>query len=57
MKFSSQFRKCNFRVSPRRVLVLIKDSHDSDQEEGSLTIFQRRNIFTLENDVSNKNKH
>lgn len=57
MKFSSQFRKCNFRVSPRRVIALIKEKHGSEQEEGSLTVFQRKNIFTQGNNVSNKNKH
>lgn len=57
MKFSSQFRKYNFRVSPRRVIALIKEKHGSEQEEGSLTVFQRKNIFTQGNNVSNKNKH
>lgn len=52
MKFSSQFRKYNFRVSPRRVIALIKEKHGSEQEEGSLTVFQRKNIFTQGNDVS-----
>lgn len=45
MKFSSQFRKCNFRVSPRRVMALIKEKHGSEQEEGSLTVFKER-IFS-----------